>query len=113
MFGATPARGLPLPRIRRLTWWEGREGWWRRSCSGPTRRSIPFALASARGFIIRPIRIIAGVLIALAGAVWLLQGLNVSFAPRSFMSADPLWAVIGSVTLLAGIVLAATGLRRA
>src|SRR5918992_647982 len=65
------------------------------------------------GFTIRPIRLIAGVLIALAGGVWLLQGLNVSFAPRSFMSADPLWAVIGSVTLVGGPVLAATGLRRA
>lgn len=52
-----------------------------------------------------------GILAALAGGVWLAQGLNLPFAPGSFMTADPLWAVIGGVTLVAGLVIAIRGLR--
>jgi hypothetical protein len=47
-----------------------------------------------------------GVLLALAGAVWLAQGLNLPFAPRSFMTADRSWVLIGAVTLAAGALLA-------
>jgi hypothetical protein len=47
-----------------------------------------------------------GVLLALAGAVWLAQGLNLPFAPRSFMTADRSWVFIGAVTLAAGTLLA-------
>jgi hypothetical protein len=49
---------------------------------------------------------IVGVLAALAGAVWLAQGLNLPFAPRSFMTADRSWVLIGAVTLAAGASLA-------
>lgn len=38
----------------------------------------------------------------LAGLVWLAQGLNLSFAPRSFMTADRSWAFIGAVVIVAG-----------
>jgi hypothetical protein len=56
--------------------------------------------------------IVLGALLALAGAVWILQGLGVAFAPQSFMTADPTWAWIGAATMLAGIGLAAWALRR-
>lgn len=54
-----------------------------------------------------------GVLAALAGAVWVAQGLNLSFAPRSFMTADRTWFVIGVVTAIAGVTLATWSWRHA
>jgi len=54
---------------------------------------------------------LVGLLVAAAGAVWTLQGLNVSFAPRSFMTGDGLWISLGVLTLVAGLVLAAWGWR--
>ncbi|TLZ80791.1 MAG: hypothetical protein E6K05_07600 [Methanobacteriota archaeon] len=57
----------------------------------------------------RMIAVIIGVLIALAGVVWALQGIGVM--PGSFMSNNPPWIWIGAGTALFGIVLAAFGLR--
>lgn len=48
--------------------------------------------------------IVIGVLLVLAGAVWMAQGLNLPFAPRSFMTADRAWLLIGAATVLAGAV---------
>ena len=48
---------------------------------------------------------VLGALVALAGLVWIAQGLNLPFAPRSFMTADRTWIVIGAVAVLAGVVL--------
>lgn len=47
---------------------------------------------------------VIGVLVVLSGLVWIAQGLNLPFAPRSFMTADSTWAVIGSLTVLVGFV---------
>jgi hypothetical protein len=54
--------------------------------------------------------IIAGVL-ALAGLVWLGQGLG--FIPGSFMTGDRTWAVIGAGCILVAGVIAAAEVRRA
>ena len=57
--------------------------------------------------------IVLGVLVALAGAVWTLQGLG--YIGGSFMSGATVWAVIGPIVLLAGlgiIYLAFRGRRR-
>ncbi len=51
--------------------------------------------------------IITGVVLALSGAVWTLQGLNSQIAPKSFMTNDRTWVLIGSVTFVAGVALAA------
>ena len=48
--------------------------------------------------------IVLGVLLALAGVVWIAQGLNLALAPKSFMTGDRWWIVIGAVTALAGVV---------
>jgi hypothetical protein len=45
---------------------------------------------------------VLGLLLALGGAVWIAQGLNLPFAPRSFMSADRTWIVLGFVAVVAG-----------
>ena len=50
------------------------------------------------------VRFAAGIVLLLAGLVWLAQGLNLPFAPRSFMTADRAWVLIGAVTALAGAV---------
>jgi hypothetical protein len=50
----------------------------------------------------RPALVVAGALLILAGAVWLAQGLNLPFAPRSFMTADRAWAFIGAVVAVGG-----------
>jgi hypothetical protein len=57
----------------------------------------------------RQLTIVLGVLAALAGAVWILQGIGM--LPGSFMSGDRRWAIIGSITLVAGLALAAWGER--
>jgi peptidoglycan/LPS O-acetylase OafA/YrhL len=48
---------------------------------------------------------ILGVLLVIAGLVWIAQGLNLDWAPRSFMTADRTWILIGAVAALAGAVL--------
>ncbi len=52
----------------------------------------------------RTILLAIGILLILAGGVWIAQGLNLPFAPRSFMTADRTWILIGAVTVVAGAV---------
>jgi hypothetical protein len=54
---------------------------------------------------------VLGVVVALGGLVWIAQGLNLPFAPRSFMTADRAWVVIGAVAVLVGVVLVARSRR--
>ena len=57
----------------------------------------------------RIILVVLGVLVALAGVVWALQGAG--FIPGSFMSNDPTWIWIGAVTALLGLGILAFGIR--
>ena len=52
----------------------------------------------------------AGLLIAVVGVVFTLQGVGV--IGGSFMSGTTFWAVAGPVIALAGLAIAAVGLRR-
>ncbi len=54
---------------------------------------------------------VLGVLLILGGLVWIAQGLNLPFAPRSFMTADRTWIVIGAVTVLVGMVVSVRASR--
>jgi hypothetical protein len=58
-------------------------------------------------------RVVLGAFLILGGLVWLAQGLNLPFAPRSFMTADRLWVLIGAATAVAGAALLASGARPA
>ncbi len=60
----------------------------------------------------RTIGTLFGVLVALAGAVWIAQGLNLPFAPGSFMTGDRTWIVLGSIALVGGIALVTAAGRR-
>ena len=53
----------------------------------------------------RTVLLVLGVVLVLAGAVWVAQGLDLPFAPSSFMTADRTWVLIGAATVVAGIVL--------
>ena len=53
-----------------------------------------------------------GVLLALGGLVWIAQGLNLPFAPRSFMTADRSWIVFGALAFGGGVVIARWARRR-
>ncbi|MFC8682046.1 hypothetical protein ACFT30_11025 [Microbacterium ureisolvens] len=47
--------------------------------------------------------LVLGIVLALVGAVWTLQGLNV--LGGSVMSGSPLWAIIGPIVLVVGVAL--------
>jgi hypothetical protein len=53
--------------------------------------------------------IVIGALVAFAGAIWLLQGINL--LGGSFMSGQTLWAVIGPIVGIVGLVLIGLGVR--
>ena len=57
--------------------------------------------------------LLLGVLLTLAGLVWVAQGLNLPLAPRSFMTADRTWVLIGAATALLGVVVIGRARRRA
>jgi hypothetical protein len=54
--------------------------------------------------------IIAGVVMLIAGMVWLLQGVGI--LPGSVMSGEPFWAWAGLVFLVAGVTLLFFGLTK-
>jgi hypothetical protein len=54
--------------------------------------------------------VVIGLAAALAGLVWTLQGLG--YVGGSFMSGATVWAVVGPIVALVGLVLITLGLRR-
>jgi len=57
----------------------------------------------------RRLRLAAGIILILAGAIWALQGLDVAFVPQSQMTGDQTWIVVGTVAVLVGGGLLWTG----
>ena len=53
-----------------------------------------------------------GIVLGIVGVIWILQGLDIEFAPQSFMTGEPLWVVLGVVAVLAGSALLWRGARR-
>jgi hypothetical protein len=51
-----------------------------------------------------------GVLLALMGLIWTLQGLNV-LKGSAVMSGKPLWSIIGSVVAVIGVFLVTRAVR--
>jgi hypothetical protein len=51
-----------------------------------------------------------GALLAVAGVIWTLQGLG--YIGGSVMTGVTLWAVVGPIAAVIGLVMAVTGLRR-
>lgn len=57
----------------------------------------------------KPLWVVSGVVLVLAGLVWTLQGFDV--IKGSSMSGTTTWSVIGPLVLIASAVLASVGLR--
>lgn len=53
---------------------------------------------------------IIGGLFIVAGAVWVLQGVNI--LPGSFMTGDPQWTINGAITIVIGLGLILFGRSR-
>lgn len=53
--------------------------------------------------------VVLGVVVAAVGTVWALQGLNV--IGGSVMSGVTLWAVIGPIVFVVGVILLVVGIR--
>jgi hypothetical protein len=51
-----------------------------------------------------------GLLVALLGVIWALQGFGV--LGGSFMSNNPTWSIIGPITALVGLVIAVVSWRK-
>jgi hypothetical protein len=60
--------------------------------------------------VTRPLLLGVGALLLIVGAVWFLQGVDV--LGGSGMSGKTLWAVIGPIVAVAGLVVGGLGLRR-
>lgn len=57
----------------------------------------------------RVVLVVAGAAAVLAGLVWTVQGLG--YVGGSFMSGARLWAVVGPLVVVAGVMLIGFGLR--
>jgi hypothetical protein len=58
----------------------------------------------------RWILLVVGALMLVMGLVWTLQGLNV--LGGSAMTGNTMWAVIGPIVAIAGVILVGLGVRR-
>lgn len=54
--------------------------------------------------------LVLGGLMVVVGGTWLLQGVGI--LPGSFMTGQVFWAVVGTLVLVAGVVLCYLGARR-
>ena len=59
----------------------------------------------------RTVRLTLGLVLAGAGLVFTAQGLNLPFAPRSTMTSDPVWVVVGALLVAGGLAIALLGPR--
>ena len=58
----------------------------------------------------RPVLITIGAIVAIMGVIFMFQGLGV--IGGSAMTGSTLWAILGPIIALAGVVLVVVGLRR-
>ena len=59
---------------------------------------------------VRWILLVVGALMLVVGLIWTLQGLNV--LGGSAMTGQTLWAVVGPIVAIAGVVIVGLGVRR-
>ncbi|MEA1903806.1 MAG: hypothetical protein U9N56_09795 [Actinomycetota bacterium] len=48
------------------------------------------------------LRLLLGILLIVAGTIWILQGFDIAFAPQSFMTANRSWVLWGAVAVVLG-----------
>jgi LPXTG-motif cell wall-anchored protein len=57
-------------------------------------------------------RLAGGIVLILLGAVWALQGLDVSFVPQGGMTGEVIWVIIGGAVMLLGLWLILSARRK-
>ena len=77
---------------------------------GQYTRPVPHGNPPYDVFMRRAARV-TGILMVLAGGIWVLQGLDVAFAPQSFMTNDRLWVWLGGAVVVGGVALVWWGRR--
>jgi uncharacterized membrane protein HdeD (DUF308 family) len=77
----------------------GSGSWWARTPSGSDDRGV------------KTFKLVAGAVLLVLGVVWFLQGIGVMGG--SAMSGSSVWAVVGPVVAIAGIVLLVSARRPA
>lgn len=79
----------------------------------PTKYLTVIELGGTRFDQMRDLARALAVILAIIGVVWILQGLDFYFVPRSFMTGDRIWVLWGVVAvLLAGTLMWMGGSRR-
>jgi len=76
-----------------------------RRTSGPDRPRVYHPRVRTR------IAVIVGILLAIAGTIWILQGLNV-IVSESFMTGSRTWVIVGAATVVCGGLLSWWGWTR-
>ena len=84
---------------------EGRERLWTPGERGPDRQRVYHSIVRTA------IALILGVLVILAGVVWILQGLGV-IVSSSFMTGDRTWVALGALAVVGGAALSWWGWSR-
>ncbi len=56
-------------------------------------------------------KLAGGVVLLITGTIWILQGLDVAFAPKSFMTGDRIWVLWGAMAVVAGLTLTQSARR--
>ena len=59
-----------------------------------------------------PLTLATGIFLVLAGTIWILQGLDVAFAPQSFMTDNRWWVLWGAIADVFGVLLTFRSLRK-
>jgi hypothetical protein len=60
-------------------------------------------MSRARLSQVNKTRLALGIIVALVGAVWALQGLDAGFVPEGAMTGETTWVVLGSLAVLVGL----------
>lgn len=87
--------------------------WREYSRTFPARKRLGMGGSGYADRAMRKLAVVLGGLVALGGLVWIAQGLNLPWAPRSFMTADRTWVALGAVAVvIGGVTVAWAGRRR-
>ena len=64
-----------------------------------------YGMRRAFNLTMRVISSLIGILLAIMGGIWILQGLNLAWGAlsRSFMQGDQHWALYGAIVLVIGV----------
>ncbi len=90
----------------------GRLDWREYTRTFQARKRLAMVRSAYAERAMRKVATVLGLLVALGGLVWIAQGLNLPFAPRSFMTADRTWIALGAVAVMIGAAAVSWGRRQ-